>query len=413
MKNIVVFISCMVVSIFAQAENGKKFQVPQNLVTDTVPFEDIALEDSVIEYIIKTKTPPKQDKVQYFSSVTKYGFKNLFKNYSYTSNMPYSQQVNPNAESFMQSYLRKQGGELRKMKGWAQPYFNLIDNILVQYGLPKELKYVAVIESHLNVNTVSWVGAVGPWQFMPATAREYGLVISGGYDERKDYNKSTHAAARYLLKSYRVYHDWLLAIASYNGGMGNVNRAIRKSGSKNFWVLQHYLPKESREYVKKFIATHYIMEGGGGVTTNGTTPANETVGVYHTGGSIPVNNTSGGTAVNPYAGKPNFTEEEMEGLETQSITGKFNSLIIAKNLSMEITKFNYYNPGFDSRMMELGNYDLRLPADKMQLFLANKYQILNECVQVLLGETDISASPAVHAKPVKAKTSKKKKVKSL
>ena len=344
-------------------------QQPQ-VTADTTINE--AEEDEAIEDILKKRTPPPKEKVQYFSQVTKYGFKNLFAKYNYNPLLPYSSQVNPNAESYMQDYLNAHSKSLLQMKNWGQPYFNLIDNILSQYGLPRELKYVAVIESNLKTGATSWVGAAGPWQFMPETARQYGLVVNAYVDERRDYIKSTHAAARYLLNSYKVYHDWLLVLASYNGGLGNVNKAIRNSGSKNFWSLQYYLPGESRNYVKKFIATHYVMEGSGGVTT--------------AGGYFNPSFDMGGGA-NPYDMKPNLTDEEKEFATTHSITGKFNSLIISKNLSMDIVTFNRYNPDFDNMMGINGNYDLRLPSDKMQLFLANKYVILNECVQMLLGNS--------------------------
>ena len=102
---------------------------------------------------------------------------------------------------------------------------------------------------------------------MPATARALGLKVSKRSDERVDYQKSTHAAARHLKDLYNEFGDWLLVIAAYNGGSGNVYSAIRKSGSRNFWNLQYYLPAESRTHVKKFIGTHYIFEGQGGVTT--------------------------------------------------------------------------------------------------------------------------------------------------
>lgn len=349
--------------------NAKTIQQKQVTADTTIVNE--AEEDEAIEDILKKRTPPPKEKVQYFSQVTKYGFKNLFAKYNYNPTLPYSMQVNPNAESYMQDYLTAHSKSLLQMKNWGQPYFNLIDNILSQYGLPRELKYVAVIESNLKTAATSWVGAAGPWQFMPETARQYGLVVNGYIDERRDYIKSTHAAARYLLNSYKVYHDWLLVLASYNGGLGNVNKAIRTSGSRNFWSLQYYLPGESRNYVKKFIATHYVMEGSGGVTTAG-------------GAFNPAIDLGGG--VNPYDIKPNLTDEEKEYASTQSISGKFNSLVISKNLSMDIVTFNRYNPDFDNMMSVNGNYDLRLPSDKMQLFIANKYVILNECVQLLLGD---------------------------
>ena len=355
----------------AQAGSNMAMQQPQT-ATDTTIIDDKE-EDEAIEDVLKKRTPPPKEKVIYFSQVTKYGFKNLFSKYNYNPLLPYSSQVNPNAESYMQDYLQAHSKSLLQMKNWGQPYFNLIDNILSQYGLPRELKYVAVIESNLKTGATSWVGAAGPWQFMPETARQYGLVVNGYIDERRDYVKSTHAAARYLLNSYKIYHDWLLVLASYNGGLGNVNKAIRNSGSKNFWSLQYYLPGESRNYVKKFIATHYVMEGAGGVTTQGT------------GGAFnPGIDPSGGA--NPYDIKPKLSEEEREFASTQTISGKFNSLVISKNLSMDIATFNRYNPDFDNMMSINGNYDLRLPSDKMQLFIANKYTILNECVQLLLGD---------------------------
>ncbi len=355
------------------AQGGSIMEMQEPKITADTTIINEAVEDEAIEDVLKKRTPPPKEKVIYFSQVTKYGFKNLFSKYNYNPLLPYSSQINPNAESYMQDYLNAHSKSLLQMKSWGQPYFNLIDNILSQYGLPRELKYVAVIESNLKTGATSWVGAAGPWQFMPETARQYGLVVNGFVDERRDYVKSTHAAARYLLNSYKVYHDWLLVLASYNGGIGNVNKAIRTSGSKNFWSLQYYLPGESRNYVKKFIATHYVMEGSGGVTTQAT------------GGSFNPGIGMGGGA-NPCDIKPNLSDEEREFASTQTISGKFNSLIITKNVAMDIVTFNRYNPDFDNMMSMNGNYDLRLPSDKMQLFIANKYVILNECVQLLLGD---------------------------
>lgn len=361
----------------------------QQKVADTTIINEPA-EDSIIAEVLKTKAPPQKEKVQYFSQVTRYGFKNLFAQYNYNPSLPYSSQVNPNAEGYMQDYLKLHSDNLVKMKGWGQPYFNLIDNILSQYGLPRELKYLAVIESNLSSGATSWKGAGGPWQFMPYTARDYGLVVNNFLDERRDYYKSTHAAARYLLTLYSQMHDWLLVIAAYNGGPGRVYDAIKKSGSRNFWSLQYYLPTESRNHVKKFIATHYIMEGSGGITT---TP-----------------NLGGGNGISadPYAKKPNLTEEELAIAATQSISGKYNSLVITKNLSMDIVQFNRYNPDFDNMMAMNGNYDLRLPADKMQLFLANKYVILNECVQLLLGDNPVPPSNQATTYPSQKNTKKKR-----
>ena len=363
---------------------------------DTLP-ENIAKEDSLIEEVIKTRTVPKKDKVQYFNQVTKYGFKNLFSNYSYNAAMPYTAQVNPNAESFVQDYIKAHGNYLQNMKGWGQPYFNLIENILTQYGLPKELKYIAVIESNLSTGATSNVGAGGPWQFMPYTAKDYGLVVNGFIDERRDYYKSTHAAARYLLYLYSQMRDWLLVMAAYNGGLGRVYNAIKKSGSNDFWRLQYYLPEESRTYVKRFIATHYIMEGGGGLTTfsAGTLPFGNDVNrtTYRS------NNSNNPT---PFK-QPNLSANELVDVEVLSISGKYNSLVIARNILMDIALFNHFNPSFDATLSVTGNFDLRLPPDKMQLFAANKYQILNESVQALLGDAEMPDFKTVYPAPAKKK----------
>lgn len=348
--------------------------------------EDTSREDHLIDEVVKSKSLPQKEKVQYFSQVTKYGFKNLFSNYSYNAAQPYVNQVNPNAEMFIQDYMKGHSKYLLNMKGWGQPYFNLIENVLAQYGLPKELKYIAVIESNLSTAATSPVGAGGPWQFMPGTARNFGLMVNSVTDDRRDYFKSTHAAARYLLTLYKQLHDWLLVMAAYNGGPGRVYSAMKKSGSKNFWNLQYYLPEESRTYVKRFIATHYIMEGGGGVTTAG----NSSFGAgYAENGS------------NVFKQPGNLTEAELASVETLAVGGKFNSQIIAKNLSMDIAAFNHYNPDFDVMLASTGNYELKLPPDKMELFVANKYGILNECVQVLLGGATVPVNKTVY--PVRSK----------
>jgi len=378
-------------TVFAGASMQQNVQPPETTsqVADT-PRIDTVEEDAVIEDIIQARKTPQKEKVQYISQLTRYGFKNLFSSFSYNPSLPYSTQVNPYAENYMQDYLRAHSASLVKMKSWGIPYFNLIDNIFAQYGLPRELKYLAVIESNLNTGATSWVGAGGPWQFMPYTARDYGLVVNGEYDERRDYIKSTHAAARYLLTLYKQMHDWLLVIAAYNGGPGRVYDAMKKSGSKDFWVLQYYLPMESRNHVKKFIATHYIME-----TNNGAYNLNS-------GGFFTV---SGGGS--PYGNKPSLSDSEMEQASTQTISGKFNSLVIAKNLGIDIEQFNRYNPGFDGQLSTNGQYDLRLPPDKMEVFLATKYQILNECVQLLLGDADLPNSKTVYPTPKPAKSGRK------
>jgi membrane-bound lytic murein transglycosylase D len=278
--------------------------------------------------------------------------------------------LNPRAISFVQDYIEKNKDDLMEMKSWGRPYFNLIDGILTQYGLPRELKYLAVIESNLKPTSVSWAGAVGPWQLMPGTARILGLKVSRRYDERTNYYKSTKAAARYLKDLYAEFGDWLLVIAAYNGGTGNVYNAIRRSHSSNFWALQYYLPAESRNHVKKFIGTHYVFEGQGGVTTLTKEEATEQL---------------SGSSMYVFCRK--LSSQELKEAKAATISGKYFSQVIAKYVVMDISAFNRYNPDFDKVMASSNNtYELKLPADKMDLFIANKYQILDESVQLLLGE---------------------------
>ena len=175
--------------------------------------------------------------------------------------------LNAKAEKFAITYIKNNNEALLKVKERSVKCFDMMDSVFSSYGLPIELKYLAVIESELNPNALSHVGAAGPWQLMPGTARLLGLKVSGKYDERKYFKKSTVAAARYIKDLYGEFGDWLLVLAAYNGGPAPVYKAIRRSGSHNFWKLQNFLPAETRGHVKRFISTHYFFEGTGSVTT--------------------------------------------------------------------------------------------------------------------------------------------------
>lgn len=175
--------------------------------------------------------------------------------------------LNPRAAKFADSYLKENEEALEQVRERSKYCFRIMDSVFKKYELPVELKYLAVIESELKRDAVSPVGAVGPWQLMPSTARLLGLKVTNKYDERKFYTKSTVAAAKYLRDLYCEFGDWLLVIAAYNGGPAPIYKAIRKSGSHNFWKLQAYLPAETRGHVKRFISTHYYFEGQGGITT--------------------------------------------------------------------------------------------------------------------------------------------------
>jgi membrane-bound lytic murein transglycosylase D len=323
----------------------------------TLPYSIIKSDTIIVNDSVKNKVA-LNDPIR--------NFKDLFVNNSEKEDS-YSVQLNPRAISFVQDYMDKHTKQLEQMKDWGKPYFDMMDKILTAHGVPGELKYLAVIESDLKSNALSWAGAVGPWQFMPATARKFGLKISRNVDERTDYYKSTNAAAKYLSDLFSIYGDWLLVIAAYNGGAGNVNYAIKKSGSHNFWNLQYYLPEESRNHVKKFIATHYIMEGDGGITTVTKDEAKD---------------------LQLAQSKNVLTDEELSHSKIQAISGKYSSLVITKNISMDVSSFNRYNPDFDKQIAVNGTFQLRLPADKMDLFNAKKYQILEESMRLLLAPVD-------------------------
>lgn len=175
--------------------------------------------------------------------------------------MPYNA-VKPRYTSVVKSYLKTYTvwgrSKAERILGDRVLYFPLFEEYLDKYGLPSDLKYLSIVESALKPVATSRVGAGGLWQFMPPTAKEVGLKINKYVDERRDPEKSTDAAMRYLKRQYRHFGSWELALAAYNGGSGRVSRAIKRGRSKNFWKIKKYLPRETRNYVPAFIAACYL-----------------------------------------------------------------------------------------------------------------------------------------------------------
>jgi len=163
--------------------------------------------------------------------------------------------------SHIEVYTVRQRPQFCAVLGLKDYYFPMIENVFDSYGIPAELKYMAVIESALNPNAVNRrSGATGMWQFMYSTGRMYGLTINSIVDERKDPLKSTHAAAKYLKDLYSIYNDWVLVISAYNCGPGNVNKAIKRSGNKkDYWEIYYRLPRETRGYMPQYIAAAYAV----------------------------------------------------------------------------------------------------------------------------------------------------------
>ncbi len=267
-------------------------------------------------------------------------------------------EMHPKAISFVQSYIEKEGAGLRKMKTWAKPYFNLYDQILIANGIPVEMKYLSVIESHLSSQVVSWAGAAGPWQIMPAEATRLGLKLLPT-DERMDYQKSTQAAATILRELYQQFGDWLLVVAAYNGGAGRLSKVIEKKKTKDFWALQYELPLETRNHVKKFIATHAIFEGV-------VMPeVNQKAQVVNTGNVVAV-----------------------AGIETILISGRFNAKTIASWLKMPLNQLKELNPNMDQQLSAGKSYTLQLPTKEAKMFEAHKNQILQASIQSLYLDID-------------------------
>jgi membrane-bound lytic murein transglycosylase D len=175
--------------------------------------------------------------------------------------------INDAAVKFTKKFIKKNEKDLLEIQQRSDKFFNIMESVFAKYNLPQQLKYLAVVESDLKADARSKVGAVGTWQLMRETAIELGLKVNGKNDERRSIAKSSVAAAKYLKSLYKYYGDWLLVIAAYNSGPGFVNTAIKKSGSKNFWKLQSFLPAETRGHVKRYVAMHYFFEGVGSETT--------------------------------------------------------------------------------------------------------------------------------------------------
>jgi len=170
--------------------------------------------------------------------------------------------LNPSVEGFLDAMVAEGEYRNRIEIGLTRSgaYLPMIRAKFRDAGLPTEIGYLPLIESAFSVKAYSRARAHGMWQFMSATGRHYGLEVGSLVDERRDPVRSTEAAVAYLTDLYREFDDWYLALAAYNSGAGNVRRAIRKSGSRDFWVLKRYLPRETRNYVPAFIASVIIAK---------------------------------------------------------------------------------------------------------------------------------------------------------
>ncbi len=167
---------------------------------------------------------------------------------------------NEYVQAYINTYLApNRRNDMARIMGLSKYYFPIYEKAFRDAGIPDEMKYLSIVESALDPNAVSRVGATGPWQFMSSTARIYGLNMNNYVDERRDPIQASYAAAAYLKDAYQEFGDWLLAIASYNCGKNSVERAMQQANATDFWSIRQYLPAETRGYVPAFIATAYVM----------------------------------------------------------------------------------------------------------------------------------------------------------
>ena len=228
--------------IFEDAEPGCN---PDSLLHILYNERNIPMERSIIE----------SDSIELVSNIPDSVYIAKIKKMNSFIPIPYNHVV----RNQIIAYTEKMPTFSKKVLGLSKYYLPIFEEIFDSYGLPTELKAMAIIESGLNPIAVSRARAKGMWQFMYRTALQYNLHINSFVDERLDPIKSAHAAAKYLRDAYTIFGDWALAISSYNCGSGNVNKAIRRAGSKDFWAIYPYLPRETRGYVPAFVGALYLL----------------------------------------------------------------------------------------------------------------------------------------------------------
>ena len=271
--------------------------------------------------------------------------------------MDYNADVKTQIDYFSTRWQSK----LKEVITRSEFYFPIYEEILDKYEMPLELKYLSVIESALNPYARSRVGALGLWQFMPATGRLFDLEQDQIMDERRSVEKSTAAAAAYLKSMYEMFGDWHLAIASYNCGPGNVRKAMRRSGRTDFWGIQRFLPRETQKYVPKFIAMAYVMN-----------------------------------FYDHYGIRPSAPKEERSAYHQVFCQGAISFQVLSEFLNMSGDEIMDYNPELKARVIpsQTEGYWLNLPEEKVNSFYEMEQEIL-ECSV----EHDLAKEEWEEAKP--------------
>ena len=262
---------------------------------------------------------------------------------------------------YMDSYLIKDKQLISKMLALSKYYFPIFEQKLDKYNLPLELKYLSVVESSLNTRAKSFSGALGLWQFMYPTAKEYGLRVTSYIDERLDPLKSTEAACKYFLKLYDLFGDWNLVLAAYNGGPGYIQRKMISTGHDNYWDLRPHLRTETRNYVPKFIAITYLME-------------------FYKNYNFPIDSL----------------DISLLDSDTIQIDYQINYKTLSRLTCLSEEEISYYNPSFKNNVIPKGS-TIVLPKNNIQDYYLNynPYKVFVQAVDdktILLDETLINYS---------------------
>ena len=257
---------------------------------------------------------------------------------------PFNIEYNVGLENIIKSFLKNRKKAFERLMGVSQFYFPMFEEAMAKYNVPLEIKYLAIVESALNPNAVSRMGATGLWQFMYQTGKQYKLNINSYVDERSDPIKASDAAGRYMQGMYKIFGDWELVLASYNSGAGNVSKAIRRSGGyQNFWNIKKFLPRETQSYVPAFLATMYIFE-------------------YHKEHGI----------------VPNKAIVNHLKTDTIAVKKKMSFTQISNLLDIPVTELEFLNPSYKMKVIPFVTNEthfLRLPVDKIAVFASNENKI--------------------------------------
>jgi len=309
---------------------------------DSLLLSNLSFSDALFSYdsAIEVSTPPV-----FSDSVYEARIQHL------DTKTPIDLVYNAYVKQYINVYTKQRRQQMSRMMGLAAYYFPVFEEILDQFNLPLELKYLALVESALNPKAKSWAGATGLWQFMYNTGKEYNLKVSSYVDERMDPFRATIAACEFFKKSYSVYGDWSLVLASYNSGRGNVNKAIRRSGGeKNYWQIRRFLPKETRSYVPAFIAVCYAMN-------------------YASDHKIS-------------AEKPRVLFHEVDTIEVKH---QIDFEYLSSSLDISLDELKFLNPAYKINVIpkvDGRTYHLVLPVDKMGIFVANEKEIYAHFVKL-------------------------------